>query len=401
MTPGSPATGARPPAQPLPAPAAGGQPQAPRPPVRISAGVILRLLITAAVLVLYYLYREPAVEALERAWQALTGSVMKQASTAVWLVAGLIAAMVALWWRLLQKDKRFHAPLLVTCVLLLGDAGYGILIDLNSPLLAWLTGGVITTYSPTFVTILVTVLTEMFLGRFYWGKWPHLASGYVSGISAGILIKSPELWPFLFCGLISITSKYVLRIGDRHLWNPTNFGVTMMLLLAPLTVAPLSVQAGNEVWSVLTIWVLGAMILYQLGLFHLPAVFVLMFIPLSIFRAWVEGHPVLTELAPMTSPMFQLFIFFMITDPKTITKRRWSQVLVVVVVALVDTFIRLELPDRFRVHSLFYALFTVGPIANFIEIAAARRQARQQALSAPAQAASPPFGVAPAPSQPT
>ncbi len=381
MTPASAVTGDRPPAPPIAPPFADTKPPAPPvPPARRnSANVILRLLITATVLLLYYLYREPAVAWLEDAWRALTGGVMKQTSMAVWLVAALIAAMVALWWRLLQKDKRFHAPLLITCVLLLGDAAYGILEDHSSPILAWLTRGAVTTYSPTFVTILVTVLVEMFLGRFFWGKWPHLASGYVSGISAGILIKSPELWPFVFCGLLSITSKYVLRIGDKHLWNPTNLGVTVMLFLAPATVAPLSVQAGNEVWSVLVIWILGALILSQLRSFHLPVAFVLTFIPLSIIRAYVEHHPIETELAPMTSPMFQLFIFFMITDPKTITKPRWSQILVVVLVAFADTILRLVLHD---VHSLFHALFIVGPIANLIEIGYRRWYAPKKSTAA-------------------
>jgi hypothetical protein len=386
MTPASAVTGDRPPAPPIAPPEADTKPPASPPARGISAYRSLRLLITAVVVVLYYLYRAQVVNWMEMAWQAGTGATTKPAM-GVWLVASLIAAMVALWWDLLQKDKRFHAPLLVTCVLLLGDAGYSILENHASPFLARWTGGAVTRYSPTFVTILVTVVAEMFLGRFYWGKWPHLASGYVSGISAGILVKSPELWPFLFCGLISITSKYVLRIGDKHLWNPTNFGVTMMLFLAPATVAPLSVQAGNEVWSILTIWILGAMILYQLRLFHLPLAFVLTFIPLSILRAWVEGHPVQTELAPMTSPMFQLFIFFMITDPKTITKPKWSQILVVIIVAFADTFLRLVFHD---VHSLFHALFIVGPIANLIEIAYRHWYAPKKA---------PPTGLAAAPAK--
>src|SRR5256885_2138959 len=98
-------------------------------------------------------------------------------------------------------------------------------------------------WSPLLVRF---ALTALLLGGYYGGKWPHLASAYISGISTGILIKSPELWPFVLCGLISISSKYVLRIGNRHLWNPTNFGVTMMLFLAPASVASLSVQAGNN-----------------------------------------------------------------------------------------------------------------------------------------------------------
>ena len=71
--------------------------------------------------------------------------------------------------------------------------------------------------SPTFIGILATIAIEIVLGRFFHGKWPHLASAYISGISLGILIKSPALWPFLLCAALSISSKYVLRIGNRHL----------------------------------------------------------------------------------------------------------------------------------------------------------------------------------------
>src|SRR5262249_13878369 len=73
--------------------------------------------------------------------------------------------------------------------------------------------------------------------------------------------------------------------------------------------------------------VLGSLVMWRLGLFHIPLAFIAAFLPLTWLRSAVTGHPFLTELAPMTSPMFQLFIFFMITDPKTITKARWSQVL--------------------------------------------------------------------------
>ena len=47
------------------------------------------------------------------------------------------------------------------------------------------------------------------------GNWPHLASAYITGISVGILIRSPFLWPYFLCSLISIASKYVLRLA-RH-----------------------------------------------------------------------------------------------------------------------------------------------------------------------------------------
>jgi hypothetical protein len=221
------------------------------------------------------------------------------------------------------------------------------------------------------------------LGYFLFGKAPSLVSAYISGISAGILIKSPNLWPFVMCGMISITSKYVLRLDGQHLWNPTNFGMTMMLFLGPAGLASLTVQMGNEIWGLAIIWLLGGVILYHLGLLHISLVFVAAFIPLAYIRSCITGDPFLTEVAPITSPMFQLFIFFMITDPKTITKSWWSQVLVALLIAVAETGFRLVFRDP---HSLYHSLFTVGPIANIIEIWLRRREgpAKDAAATVPA-----------------
>ena len=61
--------------------------------------------------------------------------------------------------------------------------------------------------------------------------------------------------------------------------------------------------------------------------------------------------------------MYQLFIFFMVTDPKTTVRPRWGQVVVVVVVAFVEMLLRLAEV----VYAPFYALFLVGPSALLIE----------------------------------
>jgi hypothetical protein len=328
-----------------------------------------RGLATVALIVAYYWLREPLGQWMHDWNDSLDRSVPRVLAALV-----LMGSLLAVWWNLLWKDPRFQGPLLISVILVVGDAAFSILE--NHPAPPWLvnaTGGVVREYSPTFVAIGVTIAAEMVLGRFFWGKWPHLASAYISGISAGILIKSSSLWPFVLCALISIASKYVLRVRDRHIWNPTNFGVTMMLLLAPAHVASLSVQAGNNGLAVVAIWVLGGMIMYRLGRFHIPAAFVAAFIPLAFLRSYFTGHPWQTELAPITSPMFQLYIFFMITDPKTTTHGWRSQVVVAVLVAVAETFCRLVFKD---VHSLYHALFFVGPVANLIEIYGQRSKAK-------------------------
>ena len=56
--------------------------------------------------------------------------------------------------------------------------------------------------------------------------------------------------------------------------------------------------------------------------------------------------------------MYQLFIFFMVTDPKTTVRPMWAQCLVVFIVAFVEMMLRLNEV----VYAPFYALFLVGPV---------------------------------------
>ena len=65
-------------------------------------------------------------------------------------------------------------------------------------------------------------------------------------------------------------------------------------------------------------------------------------------------------MAPITGPMYQLFIFFMITDPKTTVRSKTGQCVVVFLVALVEMVLRLDQ----IVYAPFYALFIVGPAAH-------------------------------------
>ncbi len=258
--------------------------------------------------------------------------------------------------RMPRFDQRYLAPLLITCVLVVGQ----------------LTFGFLESWSRTFLAIATAIATELVVVRALYGMWPHLASAYVSGISVGILVRSPAFWPYALCSAISIVSKYVLRVRGRHIWNPTNFGVVAMLLLAPDVVAGLSVQWGNNLLPMVFVWMFGSVILYTVGRLHITVTYVVAFLCLAVARAWYTGHPVLSEISPITGPMYQLFIFFMITDPKTTVGPKWAQSVVVIVVALVEAAFRLM---QF-VYAPFYALFLVGPIANLIEIGLAERTRR-------------------------
>jgi len=114
----------------------------------------------------------------------------------------------------------------------------------------------------------------------------------------------------------------------------------------------------------LVIWILGSVIIARLHRFHITAIYVASFLAFAFLRSWMTGSPWQSEVAPITGPMYQLFIFFMITDPKTTVRSKRGQCIVVFLVALLEMVLRL----RQVVYAPFYALFIVGPAAMLIEI---------------------------------
>jgi Na+-translocating ferredoxin:NAD+ oxidoreductase RnfD subunit len=111
------------------------------------------------------------------------------------------------------------------------------------------------------------------------------------------------------------------------------------------------------------IWILGTVIVWRVGRLHISATYVGSFLLFSFVRSAITGNPWLASVAPITGPMYQLFIFFMVTDPKTTVRTRWGQSVVVFMVAFVEMLLRLAEV----VYAPFYALFIVGPAAMLIE----------------------------------
>jgi Na+-translocating ferredoxin:NAD+ oxidoreductase RnfD subunit len=270
----------------------------------------------------------------------------------------------------IRFDSRYIAPLFITCILLVGHLFYGILES----------------YERTAIAIVSAIIAEMVLGRIFFGKWLNLSSAYISGISVGILLRSPAFWPYALCSVLSIMSKYVLRVKDRHLWNPSNFGICALLLLAPDAVTALSIQWGNFIWPMLVIWILGSIIIWRAKRFHISFTYVVSFFLFAFLRSWITGHPWLAEVAPITGPMYQLFVFFMVTDPKTTVRSKTWQCVVVFFVAFVEMLLRLNQV----IYAPLYALFIVGPTAMLIEMWLESRRRVAQTSSVVTQESSTP-----------
>jgi Na+-translocating ferredoxin:NAD+ oxidoreductase RnfD subunit len=274
--------------------------------------------------------------------------------------AALRDRSATLWARLGAVDPRYLISFLITLILVVGEARYGIL------------GG----YDRLAIALGVCVVTELALARLAGGRGPALQSAYITGISLALLLKPRAglLWPFALGGFLAIASKYVLRYRGQHLWNPSNFAISLLLLIAPGSVAILSHQWGNHLATNAVIWAFGLLIASRVGVLHVTLTYVASYVLLAVGRSLVLGTPPLAELAPITGPMYQLFIFFMITDPRTTVSSRRGRIVVAALVAVVEAAIRLAADYHLAALSRLYpappilALAIVGPVAKAVDL---------------------------------
>ena len=285
---------------------------------------------------------------------------MNDATPATGLAATAPNPLARLWQRTSRLDPRYLIAGLITLVLLVAQLRYHMF------------GG----YWRLVIALGVCMATEAVLSWFDRGRVVNLQSAYISGLSLTLLTRPQgnALWPFAIGAFLAISSKYVLRYREQHLWNPTNFAISALLLVAPSKVAVLSHQFGNDLTTNLVIWAFGLLIAKRVGVLHITLTYVASFLALNGLRALALGQPLFPELAPITGPMYQLFVFFMITDPRTVVKGRRRQMIVAVIIALTETLFRLlsdrgvPMPIAFSADPALLSLAIVGPLAKWLDL---------------------------------
>lgn len=248
---------------------------------------------------------------------------------------------------------------LLTLILVAGELRYGILGS----------------YWRLATALGTCVAAEVVFARLVPDRSASPVSAYITGVSLSILIKpqSNLLWPFFLGAVLAIGSKYVLRYRGRHLWNPSNFGIGALLLLSANHVAILSEQWGNAVGTNAVIWAIGLLVVYRARMLHVTVTYLLSFLGFAALRSVAVGTPILAEVGPVTGPMYQLLVLFMITDPATTVSTRKGRMWVAFSIAAVEMGIRLAADFHVGLISPLYhsppilALFLVGPVAMWLE----------------------------------
>ncbi len=273
------------------------------------------------------------------------------------------------------RDPRLHVAAVIITVHVIGQVGLGFRLSVPQILAAILT-----------CAILEVALTFRQSRAFVWPASAMLTGSGVALILRVVGTPPNEPWStyawqwFAVIAGLSLLTKYVIRYRGSHVFNPSNIGlVVAFLVLGPSRVEPLDFW-----WAPLNGWMItayaviiigGLLITRRLALLGLAASYwVTLALGLGLLAG--AGHCMTANWAfspvcgfdfwrvVVTSPEVLIFLFFMITDPKTVPAGRIGRIVFGVLVGLASTLLMAPQTDEWGTK--------VGLLAGLVLISVAR-----------------------------
>jgi hypothetical protein len=277
------------------------------------------------------------------------------------------------------RDPRLHLAMVIVSIHVLGQTALGFRVSVPQLLSAIVTCAVI--------EVVWVFRTSRQL------VWP--ASAMLTGSGVALILRLVGMergdhWSwrgwylFALVAGVSLLSKYLLRFRGGHVFNPSNVGLVLaFLVLGSNVVEPLDFWwAPLELWMGLAYLVIlagGLLVTGRLRLLPMALAFWVAFTA-AIGLLAASGHciTVAWAVAPVcgrdfwwvivTSPEVLIFLFFMITDPKTIPGRPSARVGFAVCLAVLCTLLMAPQPTEFGAKvGLLAGLVLLTPVRSVFD----------------------------------
>jgi hypothetical protein len=168
-----------------------------------------------------------------------------------------------------------------------------------------------------------------FLQGGFQGFVDFMLPSHITGLAVAMLLYANDrLLPVIFAAGVAVCSKAIFNVssgsGRRHFFNPSNFGISITLLLFPsVGITPpymFTEGLGPRGSIVLPVLIITSGTFLNFRFTHkipLLASWVSGFIFQAVMRHYLFGTQLLPIMGVMTGMTFVLYTFYMITDPGT------------------------------------------------------------------------------------
>jgi hypothetical protein len=188
-------------------------------------------------------------------------------------------------------------------------------------------------------------------------------SALISALSLCLLLRTDALSLAALGAALAVGSKFLLRVGRKHIFNPTNFAiVAMMLTTSGVWVSP--GQWGTHAVLAFFLASAGLLVVNRAARSDVTLAFMATFAGLVVGRSLWLGEPLSIPLHRLESGAFLLFSFFMISDPKTTPDSRAGRVLFAMLVAFGAAYVQFRL---FRTNGMLWALAAASPLVPLLD----------------------------------
>ncbi len=179
----------------------------------------------------------------------------------------------------------------------------------------WLSGA-FEIASGQFLATVIAACAVQAIGSFLIAIKPDYRSALITTLSLSLMLRADAIWPLALAAALAVASKFTLRLGNKHIFNPANFAIVAMLLATDAAWTTPG-QWGTAIWFAAVLAGAGLFITYRAARFDVPLIFLGVFAALLFGRALWLGDPLSIPILRLQNGALMLFAFFMISDPKT------------------------------------------------------------------------------------
>ena len=170
---------------------------------------------------------------------------------------------------------------------------------------------------------MTTTILDLVIDYFNFKSWEFPYSAFISGVFIGGLLTQNLAWHvYILAGIIAISSKHLLKVHGRQIFNPANFGILLVFLIF---------NSQNSWWissPLILVLIFGIFILWRLKRFDVAVSFIAAY---YILHAFIDGQapvnmPMMGNMQMMMGNFYQsftnqsiifFFAMFMLIEPKT------------------------------------------------------------------------------------
>jgi len=203
------------------------------------------------------------------------------------------------------------------------------------------------------------------------GKWQLMTdfdrwgfSVLISAMSLCLLLKSNHWQTATLAAFLTVSSKYFFRIGRKHIFNPSAFGIIATIFLT--NDAWLSPgQWGSDAVIFFTVVSLGIIVVTRVQKLDVSLAFLITFVALLYWRqVYVLGWPMDYFIHSISTGSLLLFSFFMISDPRTSPDHSIARVLWAVLIAVVSFYLA---AFKWKYNTPLWVLVAAAPLVPMLD----------------------------------